>query len=68
MEKNIEKKSERAMRPKFAVGDRVRFGEESWTVVKFHKIGTWWEILFRSAATGVHRSLACKQLELYVDG
>jgi hypothetical protein len=52
---------------RFALGDSVKFGSESWTVSGYHRIGKEWEILFRSAASGVKRSIPCKQLELYVE-
>jgi hypothetical protein len=51
---------------RFAIGDNVRFGDESWLVKNYHRVGKNWEVMFRSVASGVHRSIACNQLELYV--
>jgi hypothetical protein len=50
-------------KPMFGIGDPIFFGDEEWTVVKYHKIGSEWEILLRSKASGVHKSFACNQLE-----
>lgn len=54
-----------AVKPKFAVGSLVAFGEEKWIVVKYHKVCGYWEVMFRSAVSGVHRSIPCSQLETY---
>lgn len=54
------------MTPRFAIGSTVKFGDESWIVVRYHRIGGHWEVMFRSVASGVHRSIACAQLELYL--
>jgi hypothetical protein len=55
------------MTPRFAIRDTVAFGNEVWTVIRYHLVGSHWEIIF-CAADGRHRSIACEQLERYVDG
>jgi hypothetical protein len=47
----------------FGIGSSVFFGDEKWVVVKYHKIGKEWEVMLRSAASGVHKSFSCFQLE-----
>lgn len=53
------------MKPKFGIGSTVQFGDERWVVVRYHQVCGNWEVMFRSEASGVHRSVPCSQLEGY---
>lgn len=50
---------------KFKIGDKVQFGREVWTVMKYHKIGDHWEVMFVDNENH-HHSIPCSQLERYV--
>lgn len=53
------------MGPLFGIGSIVRFGEERWKVVRYHRVCGTWEVMFCSEASGVHRSVPCSQLEQF---
>ena len=50
----------------FSIGGKVQFGEEWHVVVRYHKIGGNWGVMFRSLKTGKHLSVSCSQLERFI--
>ena len=57
----------------FNINDKVKFGEEVWRVVRYHKVvnslnnfAHEWEIMFRNLKTGNHKSIPISQLESYI--
>jgi hypothetical protein len=57
---------ESSMVPRFAIGDVVQFdGSGRWKVKKYHRVGTWWEVVFEPIGGGKSRSIPCARLELY---
>jgi len=51
----------------FNIGDTVKFGEEVWQVIRYHKVARVYEIMFRNCKTGNHKSVPISQLERYVE-
>jgi Leu/Phe-tRNA-protein transferase len=57
----------------FAIGQTLAFVGESgrgkkkevskWTIVKYHKVMNKWEVMIRSQASNVHRSIPIADLE-----
>ena len=52
--------------PRLAIGSTVLIGSDKWVVTKYHKVYGFWEIMLRSCASGVHRSVEVRQLEKYL--
>ena len=50
----------------FTIGSIVKINGEDWKVIRYHRIGKRWEVMFRNVQSGYHTSIPLTTLETHV--